>query len=484
MSDIRSESASARAGSEVEQRLVTALFVLIKTARLVDTGNATFKTKLEDFCARLDTVIADYGEAAFKVHNERYFVNDAVVKLSDDNRAAADTVVRDWAKVGIGGVRFSGDVIADEITRFVVELAQMRPDEHNLEQLAEHLKSLGIEHVELLGVREEVYTDDGTPETTEVVRQKVRKSARAAFFQSISTVQEVMHQASEAEDINVAKTKRVIHSLIDHIILDESSMIELTALKNYDDYTYAHSNNVCVYSLTMGVRIGMDRSRLSQLGFAALFHDVGKIRLPKDLIRKPDAYDDNDWFQMQRHPLLGAKTLLRNLEFSLFTARAARGAFEHHINSDFTGYPQLKYHRREPTLFSRIIAIADTFDALTSGRVYMKRKITPDEVIKKMRFQMAVKFDRLLLKVFTDIVGIYPAGSLVLLSTEEIALILTHNDKDRSRPFVKIVGDRSGLLPDPIWADLSSEEHQERRILRLIEPEKHGLQLEQFILQD
>lgn len=483
MVEPRAEIAGARLGGATELRLVTAFFVLIKTARLVDSDNATFRAKLDDFCRCLAEVVSESGEAAFKVHNDRYFVNDAVVRLSDDNRAGADVLTADWAKVGIGGVRFSGDIAPDQISRFVVHVAGMRPDQHNLEQMAEQLRNLGIENIELLGLREEV-TDDDEADTPEVVRQRVRKSARAAFFRSISTVQEVMHQAAEAEDINVAKTKRVIHSLIDQIILDESSMIELTALKNYDDYTYAHSNNVCVYSLTLGVRIGMDRSRLSQLGFAALFHDVGKVRLPKDLIRKPDAYDDNDWIQMQLHPQLGAKTLLRNLEFSMFTARAARGAFEHHINSDFTGYPQLRYSRRPTTLFSKIIAITDTFDALTSGRVYMKRKISPDEVIKKMRFQMAVKFDKLLLKVFTDIVGIYPAGSLVLLSTDEIALILTHNDTDRTRPFVKIVGDRSGLLPEPVWADLSADEHRERRIVRMIDPEKHGLDLQQFILQD
>lgn len=483
MIDVRVDSSSARMGGATEQRLMTALFVLIKTARLVDTDNATFRTKLEDFCQRLEAVSTEYGEATLKVHEGRYFVNDAFVKLSEDNRTSADALIADWKRVGIGGVQFGNDIAADEISRFVVELASLRPDDNNLEMLAERLKNLGIEHVELLGLREEI-SDNDEPDSPEEARQRIRKSARAAFFKSISTVQEVMHQAAEAEDINVAKTKRVVHSLIDHIMLDESSMIELTALKNFDDYTYAHSNNVCVYSLTVGVRIGMDRSRLSQLGFAALFHDVGKVRLPKDLIRKPDAYDDNDWIQMQKHPLLGAKTLLRNLDFSMYTARAARGAFEHHINSDFTGYPQLRYRRRPTTLFSKIIAIVDTFDALTSGRVYMRRKIAPDEVIKKMRFQMAVKFDSVLLKVFTDIIGIYPAGSLVMLSSDELALILTHNGQDRTRPFVKIVGDRSGLLPEPIWADLSSEEYSDRRIVRMIDPEKHGLNLQQFILQD
>lgn len=260
--------------------------------------------------------------------------------------------------------------------------------------------------------------------------------------------------------------------------------MELTAIKDFDDYTYAHSTNVCVYALTVGVRLGLDRPRLSQLGMTALFHDLGKIKLPADLIRKPDAFDENDWVQMQLHPMLGAKTILRNLKFDAHAARAARGAMEHHINSDFTGYPQLRLDKRPPNLFSKIITIVDTFDALTSGRVYIKKKIEADEVFKKMRFQMQVKFDPFLLKIFNDIIGVYPAGSLVLLSSNEIAMILTNNETDKARPLVKIIGDRDGLFAKPTWANLASEEHRHRRVIRIIDPERYGIDIKNFILED
>ncbi|MCH9025405.1 MAG: ParB/RepB/Spo0J family partition protein, partial [candidate division Zixibacteria bacterium] len=262
------------------------------------------------------------------------------------------------------------------------------------------------------------------------------------------------------------------------------SKAELAAIKDYDDYTYAHSTNVCIYSLTLGVRLKMDRARLSQLGFAALFHDVGKVKLPSDLIKKPEAYDENDWLQMQQHPLLGAKTILRNMKLDLHTARGARGAFEHHINQDFTGYPQLKYKKRATNLFSKIIAIADSFDALTSGRIYVKKPIPPDEVLKKMHYQMAVKYDPFLLKIFTNIVGIYPAGSLVLLSTEELALILTNNKDNPAKPCVKLLGDKEKLFEEPVWADLSLPEHAERNIVRMVDPARYGLQVKDFILGD
>ena len=236
--------------------------------------------------------------------------------------------------------------------------------------------------------------------------------------------------------------------------------------------------------MTLGVRLGLDRARLSQLGFTALFHDIGKVKLPTDLIRKPDAYDENDWIQMQSHPLLGAKTILRNLKFDVHSARAARGAFEHHINSDYTGYPQLKQEKRPTNLFSQIISIVDSFDALTSGRVYLKESIPPDKVLKKMQHQMKSKFDSFLLRIFTDVIGIYPSGSLVLLTTDEVALVLTNSDIDKSRPYVKIIGNADGILDTPEWVDLAAEFQSHRKIVRLIEPERYGMRIEDFILDD
>lgn len=480
MADATTESRTSHLAGQEQEHLVIAFFALYKMARLVDRSNRTFTDKRDDFYQRLMAELEREGEAAIKVHKSRYFVNEQMVRLSKDTLTSAAAVVDEWTTLGIGGVRFTGDVTPEQIDTFFGAMTSERATDENREALAGQLVSLGIDTIELFGTTE-VTEASQAPEDR---RRHFRKIARSSFFRSISTVQEVMATVADDRDINVGKTKRVVHSLIDHIMQDESSLMELTSIKDFDDYTYAHSTNVCIYSLTIGVRIGLDRARLSELGFAALFHDVGKVRLPKDLISKPGAYDENDWAQMQRHPLLGAKTILRNMELNMHTARAARGAFEHHINMDFTGYPLLRYDRRDPNLFSKIIAIADTFDALTSGRVYIKKAIPADEVIRKMRFQMTVKFDPLLLRVFVDVVGVYPSGSLVLLSTQQLAVVLTQNESDKSRPYVKIVGDRDGLYDTPTWADLSDPQFGDCRIIRMVEPEKYGLDLQRFILQD
>jgi HD-GYP domain-containing protein (c-di-GMP phosphodiesterase class II) len=479
MTDIDSQLQQRAASGQTEEKFLNAFFVLYKTARIVDPGNDTFRNQLRNFMNALHAVAGERPTVVIKDLDGHHFVNERLVRFDDRGLSGAAEILEQWRKIGLGGVRIDAEIPDVEAGRFFQTLAAIRPDEHNLEFAIAQLKTLGIEQIELLST-EQVKEDE--PKLTDDERRQLRQMARTVFFRAMDNVRQIVAGVRHGQELNVVKTKRVVHSLIDHIVHDEHSLLELTAIRDYDDYTFAHSTNVAVYALTMGVRLNLDRARLSQLGFAALFHDVGKIKLPQDLVRKPEAFDEDDWLQMQRHPLLGVKTILRNLKVDVHTARAARAAFEHHINTDFTGYPMLHYDRRPANLFSGIVAIVDTFDAMTSGRVYMKKQFTADVVLKKMRYQMQSKFDAFLLKIFNDIIGVYPAGSLVLLTTDEVALILTNNESEPLRPYIKIVGNREGLLDDPLWVDLSLPEHYKRKIVRMVEPERYGLSIRDFIL--
>jgi HD-GYP domain-containing protein (c-di-GMP phosphodiesterase class II) len=456
--------------------------------------NQTFTRKLIQFRRQL----SDHGVHRFiiKTIHDRYFLDGHMVTSEGDSFTTAASIIAMWKGYGIGGVEFNSGISDQDLTDCIYLLSQPKADgvidQFLLKQLTEFrhpeiillsLQEIGIAGGNgLSGAEERAHREQA--ERSAQLRKQLRMEARQSFFQAVDTVQEVVVAAHQDNQINLAKTKRVVHSLIDHILRDESSLLELAAIRNFDDYTYAHSVNVCIYSLTLGVRLQLDRVRLSQLGFSALFHDIGKVKLPTDLIRKPEAYDEDDWIQMQRHSHLGAKTILRNLKLDVHTARAARVAMEHHIHTDFTGYPSLRYQKRPLDLFSRIVSVADTFDALTSGRIYIRKGQPADQVIKKMRFQMTIKFDPFLLKMFGDIIGIFPAGSLVLLNSEEIALVVTNSETDKSRPYVKIVANREGFLPEPEWADLSLPEQEHRKIIRQIDPEKYGLDLNLFILGD
>ena len=481
MTTVTDQPAAFAVAGKTEEKLINLFFVLYKNARIVERNNPAFKRQCSNFHELLQGLFAESNEVTIKIVAGRYFINHKLARFDDHGLSGAAAIVAEWEAIGLGGVRFLAEVSIGEINDLFTFVAGIKPTADNLEGLSEALQTHRQPSIWFLSAEE---LKKETPCVVEEIRRQFRSKARSTFFRAMSIVEDNIARVTQGKDINVSKTKRVIRSLIDHIAKDEHSLLELAAIKSFDDYTYAHSTNVCVYALTLGVWLGLDRARLSQLGFSALFHDIGKVKLPADLIRKPEAYDENDWLQMQQHPLLGAKTILRNLRFEAHTARAARAAFEHHINADFTGYPSLRYNKRPPNLFSKIVSIVDAFDALTSGRVYARTPLPPDKVLQKMHYQMKVKFEPFLLKVFSDIIGIYPAGTLVLLTTDEIALILTNNETDRSRPYVKIVGNRQGLLPTPEWVDLSLPEHDQRKIVRMVDPSRYGLDIKDFVLAD
>ncbi|MCP4704340.1 MAG: HD domain-containing protein [candidate division Zixibacteria bacterium] len=465
--------------SRDEHALVSLLFILLKTARFVDANNATYLTQSSKFYVVFRRLVDEHGKVSIKIIDGRVFVRDKIIKFNSDGLVDATAILDSWRQIGVGGVTFDDSLDNRQLDKFIYLIAKGSGVKTDRESVIKRLSDLGIEGVSLMGIERKVEKKL----LSEQKRKLIRRTARVTFFKSISVVQDAMVCAKQDKDIDITKARRVVHSMIDQIAGNESYMIQLTSIRDFDDHTYAHCSNVCVYSLTMGVRLGFDKYRLSQLGMAALFHDIGKVSLPGDLIRKPDAFNEDDWIQMQRHPELGAKTVLRNLKFDDYSARAARAAFEHHINDDFTGYPVLR-EKVQTNLFSKIIAIADTFDALTSGRVYIKKAIPTDEVLRKMMYQMTVKFDAFLLKMFVNIIGIYPAGTLVLLSSEELALVTKNNQKNLSRPQIKIIGDSSGPKKEFIPVDLSQSKHAGISIQKIIDPGKHNIDMKTILQMD
>ena len=246
-----------------------------------------------------------------------------MVRFDDRGLSGAESVVKEWKKLGVGGVRFAESISKDRVIEFFNFLSEVRPASDNLSTLSERLKANKLDGIDLLSL-EELEID--RPVIPEEVRRQFRVAARKTFFKAMSVVQEAIAGAATDKEINVSKTKRVVHSLIDHIMRDESSLVELTAIKDFDDYTCAHSVNVCIYALSMGVHLGLDRSLLSQLGQAALLHDLGKARLDQALICKPGRYTESEWTSVKQHPLLGAKTILQNIKFGPTAVRAARAA--------------------------------------------------------------------------------------------------------------------------------------------------------------
>lgn len=300
-----------------------------------------------------------------------------------------------WAVLGISGFSFNKALDPRELDKFIFLLCGFEASEtpqDTFHNLRERLNQLKIEKVLPIRVTDDVRVESDQDDK----RDSTKASARKTFFNAVGVVQDTLNQSRNSGTINIAKTKRVVQELINRIIEDEAAIVELTSLRSFDDYTYVHSVNVCVLSLILGFHLGLERKALSNLGVGALMHDIGKSKLPIELVNKPGTFDEYDWQLMKRHPVFGVKALFKSRPVDETTVSAATAIFEHHLMLDGSGYPDLS-NKRKPTLFARIVSIADTYNAMTSGRIYHVKRHLPDEAITSMVKRVDKAFDPLLL---------------------------------------------------------------------------------------
>ena len=191
---------------------------------------------------------------------------------------------------------------------------------------------------------------------------------------------------------------------------------------------------------------------------AALFHDIGKSEIPLEILNKTTEFSREEWAIMQKHPLLGVKKIMKLKGLDALSARIVTGAFEHHLNCDFSGYPRLPYNRL--SLFGRIIAIADCYDGLTSSRVYCRVPHPPDKALRFMLSRAGKVYDPIIMKLFINCVGIYPVGTLILLNTQELCVVIENNpDPEKwNAPRVKIIADAKGKELEGELVDLADHD--------------------------
>jgi HD-GYP domain-containing protein (c-di-GMP phosphodiesterase class II) len=461
--------------------LLTQLYVCLKTASFYDISNENFKKQLAKLADFLDIVFESKKEITATSVEGYLFFNEQRLKINLDGYLAAKYIQQQFDKLKVSGLAFKKPVTADELTAIILAIAASTPGAGGADRLNEALEAKNVRNVRFIATQHLVGEADESSEREE------RQNAKQTFFKAITVVQEMLTAPSKGRQISLIKAKRVIHSLVDSIIKNDSYLLELTALKSYDKYTFQHSVNVSIFSVALGLRLDLDKSRLAELGFAALFHDFGKTKIPLDLLNKPDNLNKSDWSLLQEHPVFGAKAIAHSFAMDRYTGRAILVAFEHHKNLDGTGYPYIN-RTREINLYSRIVSLCDVFDAMTSGRSYFKETVPVDRVILQMIKQTGVKFDPYLLKIMINILGIYPSGSLLLLDTGELALVVKNDPEDIFRPEVKIIADKKGKKMPAPKARLSSFDKARNRYFRnvvhLVDPSKYGIDISEYILED
>ncbi len=255
----------------------------------------------------------------------------------------------------------------------------------------------------------------------------------------------------------------------------------MASIKQHDDYTFNHMVNVCVLAIAFGQRLGLRRQDLAQLGLCALYHDMGKLHIPLEVLNANTNLSEKEWAVMGNHTVFAARTLFPLIEADRGTVNRILTALQHHLRYDGAGYPRLRI-RTTQSLYARITAIVDTFDAMTTKRIY-QRQYLPDEAIALLHRFAGERYDPLLVKAFVNCMGIYPIGSTVALSTGELAVVVESNpDPDRiHQPKVRIVTDNAQLTVPAQFVDLSHPVHRGRTIRHCVDPEKYGINSSHYV---
>lgn len=286
--------------------------------------------------------------------------------------------------------------------------------------------------------------------TAAEARRAVKASARADYDRGVEAMRDVETRVKLGKAFEVQPLQRVVSGLLDKLFQDPAAILGLTAIKGHDDYTLGHSINVCILALSLAASLELDRDQLESLGLSALLYDIGKVRIPEEILAKRGPLSADEWETVKSHAVAGAE-LLENIQLTDRMPMVV--AFEHHLRHDLQGYPSVPT-ASEQHLFSRIVAIGDAYDAMTTRRPF-RREIRPDKAIAVVMQGRGKAYDPQLTKAFVALLGIYPMGAVVRLDDDSTAVVFRVNGDDLLRPKVKAVIDPDGrFAADPDVVDL------------------------------
>ena len=433
-------------------QLVTQLNVLIKTSRIYDRTNAALDKPVDTMLTLIKTMAHDHP-VTLRLQNDFLFLGESHLKVTAQQMAVVTSFIDALNVWKIGGMSFAYTAESKDLREFAALFVTLDPDNNSIENLRREITGRGINGIELEDQRE-VQINEGAEsgnnknpsDTGNADPNAQRKgNAKNGYAKVAGSVGALTQSTREGGTVSFKQAKRAIQNIVDLMMDDEATVLGLTTLRCHDQYTHNHSVNVSLLSIALANRAGYPKAELADLGLAALFHDLGKSTIPIEVLNKPGEFTDEDWVAMRNHPTEGVLALSKLRGITNLPGRMAAASFEHHMNLDFSGYPKLSVPWTA-SLTGRILTIADCYDAMTSSRVYRREPMSPSKVLNMMFSKSGKAFDAVLLKLFVNCVGIIPIGSMVMLDTSELAVVIKPAlDKvNAERPFVKVITDSQG----------------------------------------
>ena len=463
------------------EKTLRAFHKLIQTARIHQGSNQLLIKCIHDFYRALTLCWAEEDRLAIKLSRGRFIIQDEKLRYQNENLNLVKEMYQYFEERNLSGLLFHAPVrklSANNILNLVHLLNVAVDKENPLDWLTQKIGTGSLDWVEIL---------QPPKSSTDKKATDRRAMARKTYTHALVSVKEVAEKINSERKAGVRKLKRIAQNMVDILSEDESVMLGISTMRNYDDYTYTHSVNVAILSLCLGKRIGLSRLSMSHLAICGLLHDLGKLNVPRVILNKPGKLTDQESKEMEKHPIKSVSQIVKMNAPEDLKAKILLPPFEHHMKYDLSGYPRVQF-KQSVSLFGRIITITDVFDALTSPRVYRPEAISPNVALEIMLKESGKDFDPILLKVFINMLGVYPVGTMVKLDTGELGLVVENDSNgDLTRPWIVLL-DRNGgnHYKKGNTVSLTARHPDtgtyERNIVNTCHPSRMGIQPSEFII--
>lgn len=442
----------------VADDFVRRLAAAIRGAQLYSQGHPIVKRALDALAESCSQLLVDQSSLAVGIVGTDIVVGEVPIPRS---RESFGELTRRLKRLGIERIAFERGVTPEEIGTLVRAISH--PERAANQDgvgaapgdALEALKNLAHIKVGRIQLQDQVATA-----AADII------AIRRLYVEASAVAEEVWETSRQEGGPDPRQARNLIEQLSQAVAQNRTALLALTALKEYDNYTFTHMVNVSILTMAQARALGIDGVLLREFGLAGLMHDIGKVRTPTEILRKPDRLTDDEMVVMRRHVVDGAEILRRTPEIPSI---APVVAFEHHLRSDGTGYP-IGVSRPKLNLATMLCSIADVYDAMRSQRAY-QGSLPTERILEVMRRADGHQFDQHLVRRFTQLLGIYPPGNLVLLDDGAIAVVLQVHAPDPHRPRVRVIMDsKRRRLLTPVEINLFEDQPDPARARRVVAP--------------
>jgi len=366
--------------NQTGEALIKAIGGLIQIARMHSDNNEL----LVDAAQKFIELVTHPGQAEDRVSlvlsDDRFYFQNQKLHIRPESKRITNRMLQFLEKRNIFSLTFKSDlkdVSSNKIIAFARLIDQAGQQAGPTEWIERRFDQEGIKWVDInaknVGRPNDPFPEtDGTPDELALKKAQARKQ----YSQVLGSVKEVSRKLSSNQNVGMRNSIRLVQKMVDIITEDESLFSIFGTVRVYDDYTYVHSLNVAILSMCLGKQIGLDHLMLERLGLCGLFHDLGKVEIPKAILNKRGRLSDAEFDAIKTHPVHSARLILKLKAARERKVRILVAPFEHHMRYNLSGYPQPRDYR-SISLFGRILAIADVYDAITSPRIYRSQTMSP-----------------------------------------------------------------------------------------------------------